>query len=169
MKKLTLTFLCFLLCGIAHGEDAPLSEAQQAMQKLAFLAGNWAGKGNSYDANGKASEYHDTENIWYDAKGGVLVIQANGYKGDEHFYGLHTVIYYDTEQKHYWYNPYTERGARKYACQLKQQQLLCSDPQNTFKLTFQRLANGQWNEFGERLSDTGNWYKSFETILDAVE
>jgi hypothetical protein len=75
-------------------------------------------------------------------------------------------VYFDREAQHYWYQPFSAKGARKYACQLQNEKLLCANTNNDFRLTFQRLENGQWNEFGERKDQQGNWFKSFETKLN---
>lgn len=44
------------------------SQQVQAIEKLQFLVGNWAGKGVSYSENGEKSEYFDTEDIWFDVQ-----------------------------------------------------------------------------------------------------
>lgn len=169
MKKLTIiNLIAFIFTPLLMAQSTSLTEEQIAMQKLSFLMGNWSGKGTSYDQLGKASDYFDTENIWYDVKESILVIQANGYKDERHTYSLHTIVHYDEAAKHYWYQPFTAKGARKYRCDLNNKKLLCHNENDTFRLTFQRLENGQWNEFGERKDQNDKWFKSFETKLDPV-
>ncbi|MBO1255478.1 hypothetical protein J3L16_07245 [Alteromonas sp. 5E99-2] len=141
---------------------------QSAMKKLSFLVGSWAGDGQSFDDKGGASSYYDTEDVWFDVQESVLIIQAKGFRNNEQFYGIHTVIYYDEENKHYWYNPYTAKGARPFSCTLSEQVFACLTESETFRLTFQRTKNGLWNEFGERLVD-GTWHKTFETRLKERE
>ena len=161
-----LTMLCLL--AVNAQAQSNLSVQQTEMAKLDFLVGHWAGEGKSYDGDGESSTYYDTEDVWFDVQGGVLVIQARGFKEGEQFYGIHTLIYYDEEAKHYWYNPYTDKGARRFACELKDKQFVCFTEDKSFRLTFRRTSTGQWNEFGERLVN-GQWIKTFETRLDSED
>ena len=164
-----LASLCCLLgLAISYQSLAADTESvqQKAMKKLSFLVGSWAGEGKSFDDEGNVSTYYDTEDVWYDVQESVLVIQARGFRDDEQFYGIHTIIYFDEKAGHYWYNPYTANGSRPFSCDLKEKAFLCFTGDKTFRLTFQRTESGQWNEFGERLKD-GTWHKTFETLLDA--
>ncbi len=144
------------------------SVQQAKIRALSFLVGNWAGEGKSYDDSGKTSSYFDTEHVWFDVEDSLLIIQANGYRNEKLFYGIHTVIYYDESAEHYWYNPYTAGGARAFSCNLIDKEFLCYTEDKTFRLTFRRTDSGQWNEFGERLVD-GLWKKTFETILNKTK
>ncbi len=139
-----------------------------AIEKLDFLVGSWAGEGVSYDNDGSENKYYDTEDFWFDLQNSLLIIQARGFRDNKQFYGLHTVIYFDNDKQKYVYNPYSSRGlSRSFYCDLKTKKLLCYLEDQTYRLTFQRTADGKWNEFGERLTD-GAWQKNFETILAPV-
>ena len=144
--------------------QAEKSEEQIAIEKLGFLTGNWEGEGKSYAADGSVSPYFDTEDVWFDVQNSLLIIQAAGYRNDEQTYGLHTIVYYDKEAGHYWYNPYSATGAGSFSCELENKEFKCLTAAKTYRLTFRRTENGAWNEFGERLVD-GEWKKNFETIL----
>lgn len=143
------------------------SEERTAIEKLDFLVGNWAGPGWSYDESGEASEYFDTEDVWYDAQKTLLIIQARGFRNNSQFYGLHTVIYYDAEAGHYWYNPYTARGARRFKCTLDDQVFTCLNEAEDYRLTFERLEGGEWSEVGKRLVGD-KWVDNFRTVLTAA-
>ena len=160
------SFLLILLLFLpaSYSQTIALSEQQIAMEKLSFLIGKWEGRGISYDDKGNTSSYFDTEKVWFDVQNSLLIIQANGFKDDQPFYGIHTVIYYDINKQHYWYNPYTATGARAFECHLDEQVFKCYIADKTFRLTFQLTEKGQWNEFGERLVN-GSWQKTFETVL----
>lgn len=167
MKIYLFTGLLLIISHIVHSTS--LTDEQLAIKKLDFLIGNWAGEGQSFNEEGLASDYFDTEDVSYDVNQSIVVIRANGYKNEENTYSLHTIIHYDSTLKHYWYRPFTAKGARQYRCDLIEQQLLCLNPSNNFRLTFQRLGNGQWNEFGERLTPDGRWIKTFETKLNPIQ
>lgn len=173
--KLTFPYIWIALLVFApqsvnaqSGVKAPTDE-QKAIAKLDFLIGNWAGQGLSFTQDGVESPYYDTEDVTYDVNQSIIVIRANGYKNDINTYSLHTIIHYDSDKKHYWYQPFTAKGARQYRCELVEKKFLCMNQSNDFRLTFQRLDNGQWNEFGEKRNDNGLWIKTFETKLDAAE
>ncbi len=168
MKRITwLYMLSFLaLPSLANAIEETVQQAK--IRELGFLVGSWSGEGKSFDETGDHSSYFDTEDVWFDVQESVLVIQAKGYRNNEQFYGIHTVIYYDEEAQHYWYNPYTAKGARAFSCDLDSKVFVCFTPDKTFKLTFRRTESGQWNEFGERLIDR-EWKKTFETLLDKAK
>lgn len=172
--SLRKTIACFALslspalCATAQ-DDKP-KDAREAISALEFLVGNWAGPGTSYAVDGTQTSYHDTEFVRFDLDQKLLLINAAGQRADgSTSYALHTIIYYDVDAGQYIYTPYAGRPPRSFHCQLDDSpKLLCLNDAEDYRLTFQRLPDGRWNEFGERLSE-GTWSKSFETILSAVE
>ncbi|UTW53918.1 hypothetical protein [Kordiimonas sp. SCSIO 12610] len=153
------------LASKAQDNNQSKSVERIAIEKLEFLVGHWAGEGTSYQADGATSKYYDTEDVWFDVQNSVLIIQARGFRDNKQFYGLHTVIYFDAERGQYVYSPYTSKGvSRPFYCDLHGQKLICFIEDKSYRLTFQRRENGDWNEFGERFVD-GVWQKNFETIL----
>lgn len=148
---------------------AAMTDTQNAISKLGFLVGNWAGPGTSYLADGTQTQYHDTEFVRFDLDKNLLLINARGEAPDgTTTYSLHTVIHYDAQSQKYVYTPYSGKSQpRSFDCALNEMvQFICLIPDQSYRLTFQRLADGRWNEFGERLKD-GEWVKNFETILSA--
>ena len=144
-------------------------DPQTAISKLDFLTGNWAGPGISYGVDGTEKRYHDTEFVRFDLDKHLLLINARGEDASgETTYSLHTVIHYNAETQKYIYTPYSgTRQPRSFDCTLNDRaQFICLIPDQSYRLTFQRLPDGRWNEFGERLKD-GEWVKNFETILSA--
>jgi len=172
-----LTLVCLLVicsaCAETHkyGESQPvaLTDTQTAISKLAFLVGNWSGPGTSYGADGTKTRYHDTEFVRFDLDKNLLLINARGENMDgETTYSLHTVIHYDAEAQSYVYTPYSgKRPPRSFNCTLNDQpQFICLTQDQSYRLTFQRLPDGRWNEFGEKLQGE-RWVKNFETILSS--
>lgn len=171
MRNLASYILCLPLYFHAAAmaqEAAPKSPQYRALEKLSFLIGNWSGQGISYDSDGVASEYYDREFVRYDLGGEILLINASGYANGKISYQLHTVIHYNVDTHKYIYAPYTANGARPFTCDLLNKQLICLNESKDFRLTFQRLADGSWNEYGERNYHDG-WRKTFETKLSPVE
>lgn len=132
--------------------------------KLAFLLGSWEGPGISYLENGETQEYFDTEYLRFDLDKRLLLIDAKGVKDGEPYYQLHTVIYFDHKAGHYVYTPYNGAKPNAFTCNLANQQFICLNAKEDYRLTFQRLEDGRWNEFGEKRKGKG-WAKRFETIL----
>lgn len=146
------------------------SDVETEISKLDFLVGYWGGEGVSYEADGTARPYYDTEHVRFDLDGNLLLINAKGERDGQTTYQLHTTIYYDAEAGHYVYTPYSgQRAPRPFHCELTvKKQFTCLTAAKTFRLNFQRLDDGRWNEYGERLGEDGVWRKTFETKLRAV-
>jgi len=150
-------------------QAAELTETQTAISNLKFLVGNWAGSGTSYGVDGTETRYHDTEFVRFDLDRNLLLINARGENSEgETTYSLHTVIHYDAEAQSYVYTPYSgKRPPRSFDCTLNDTpQFICLTQDQSYRLTFQRLPDGRWNEFGERLNGE-RWVKNFETILSS--
>ena len=156
----------------SHAQEGERAEGQtpeqEAIRQLEFLTGSWAGEGRIFAADGTYSTYHDTEKVWFDANDNLLIIQANGFRDGERTYSLHTVIYYDAVAGNYKYKPFTGGSDPvPLVCALEQGEFRCLNAEGTYRLTFRRLDNGDWNEFGEAYRE-GAWTKNFETILQAA-
>jgi len=146
-------------------QSSPELDAKSAIEQLDFLVGHWAGDGVSYDKDGVKTQYYDTEHVRFDLDRNLLLINAQGQRYGDTTYQLHTVIYYDEAAGNYVYTPYSGmRTPRPFRCDLVAEQFICLTEAKTFRLIFQRLPDGHWNEFGERLED-GVWRKTFETKL----
>ena len=174
MKARTLGIAtCAAITGLAsqaHTQESQADPARDAISALEFLVGNWAGPGTSYAVDGTQTKYHDTEYVRFDLDQKLLLINATGQRADgSTSYALHTIIYYDVDAGRYIYTPYAGRPPRSFECQLDESpKLVCLNAAKNYRLTFQRLPDGRWNEFGEQLKE-GAWSKSFETLLSAVE
>ena len=166
MKKYCLLILVTLFAFTAHAQVKDDQQSQVA--KLDFLVGHWGGTGTSYSSDGSISTYYDTEHVRFDLDKKLLLINARGEKDGKLTYQLHTVIYFDPTAGHFWYTPYTGERARRFSCELISKQFICLNKEQNFRLTFQRLADDKWNEFGERLKDD-KWVKTFETILSPLD
>ncbi len=155
---------------IGHANDATTEiNEKAAMEKLNFLVGNWAGEGVSYNVDGTASNYFDEEFVRYDLDGKILLINARGSNDGVTNYQLHTVIHYDIISKNYIYSPYSGKLTRPFTCNLTDgNQFICYTKTQSFRLIFQRLPDGRWNEYGERKTKDG-WQKTFETILSETQ
>lgn len=167
MNKRSIAVLLISISSImttAMADEVEQTQEQKAISALEFLTGNWSGPGQSIDNEGNVSEYHDTEFVRFDLDRNILLINARGERDGQTVYQLHTVIYFDSKKQHYFYTPYRGVEPRSFACNLVDRQFICFNDDRDFRLTFQRLEDGRWNEFGERLVE-GAWVKTFETKL----
>ena len=75
-----ISLLAFLIAAaVQQPPRAPDVNAQrQAMKKLAFLIGQWAGDGRMLRASGEWVEFHQTEHVEYKLDGLLLVIEGVG-------------------------------------------------------------------------------------------
>lgn len=144
---------------------------QLAISKLEFLVGHWEGPGTVFKSNGTQTNYIDYEHVRFDLDNSLLLINATGRdESGDTTYSLHTVIFYDAEAQQYIYTPFTREGAPSpFKCKIDETpKLVCYSEDKSYRLTFQRLENGQWNEYGELLKEEGVWEKNFETILNRL-
>ncbi|WP_086932310.1 hypothetical protein [Agarilytica rhodophyticola] len=164
MLRLLFFFATLLPYTYVNAQKEHEVREENAIQALSFLVGNWAGPGISYGADKSQTPYYDTEYVRFDLDKKLLLINARGERDGKQTYALHTVIYYDVKSGHYWYTPYSGGKPRSFKCALNDKKFICLNKAGDFRLTFQRLKNGEWNEYGQRLAN-GQWQKTFETIL----
>jgi hypothetical protein len=86
---LRVVFPLLLLLGAAAGQQPPhapdVDAQRQAMKKLGFLVGEWAGEGRMLRASGDWIEFNQTEHAEYKLDGLLLVIEGMGHaKTDGH-------------------------------------------------------------------------------------
>ena len=80
VTTLMFSLLAFLVAAVAQQPPrAPDANAQrQAMKKLGFLVGQWAGEGRMLRASGEWIEFNQTERAEYKLDGLLLVIEGVG-------------------------------------------------------------------------------------------
>lgn len=170
MKVLGVSMLCLMLkvvfvFSMTWGSLANAQKSErEAIEALDFLVGSWAGPGISYGVDNSQTKYHDTEYVRFDLDKKLLLINARGERNKKTTYALHTVVYYDVAAGHYWYTPYSGKKPRRFKCDINNRAFVCLNKTHDFRLTFQRLEDGRWNEYGERYTHK-KWNKTFETIL----
>jgi hypothetical protein len=94
------TIFLFSFCFFLVAQQPPSNSAEiqrEAMQKLAFLAGHWAGPINVVRGPGEPIHLTQTENIEYKLDGLVLLIEgkSTGADGKAQFEALATVAFDD--------------------------------------------------------------------------
>lgn len=138
------------------------SEEQKAMAKLSFMIGDWKGSGSSYPKE-QNKPYDVLSKVRYDLDGELLVLRHRGTRDGKPVLSLHTIIYYNAEEKQYYYNAFRKQGARPFVGNIVDGKFICTIGDD-YRLIFQRTPEGLFNEYGERRVD-GVWTKNFEDLL----
>jgi len=158
IRYFLMLFFFFLTAQVISGQSIEHKE----MAKLSFMIGDWKGTGVSFPQN-KAGNNTVFSKVRYDLDGELLVLKLRSYRNDTLTLSLHTIIYYNKEDKHYHYRAYTKRGARPFKGKIVDGKFICY-LRDDYRLTFQRTKKGEFNEYGEKLVD-GKWVKNFEDLL----
>ncbi|AXT20708.1 hypothetical protein D7030_11960 [Flavobacteriaceae bacterium AU392] len=163
MQKKHFIITTFITClFLSSSISFAQSAEQKAMKKLSFMIGDWKGSGTSYPKE-KNTPYNVMSTVQYDLDGELIVLRHRSIRNNKTILALHTLIYYNKEDGFYYYNAYRRSGARPFKCKLNDEKLICEINGN-YRLTFQQTKKGEFNEFGQRLTD-GKWIKNFEDIL----
>lgn len=144
----------------------------EAMQKLAFLEGNWNGTASMMIREHGKQVVNQTEKVEYKLGGTILVIEGLGKSADEPTKTVHhafAVINYDEASKAYRFKSWLENG-------LSGEYVANFDESGTFIWTMDKNdgtvrykikvdENGQWTETGEWSGDGVQWTEFFSMAL----
>lgn len=158
-KYFYLLLSLFLFCNTALiGQDIK----KEKMEALSFMVGDWVGTSKVFKDGLVEKEVPAFQKISYDLNKHIIVIELQS-----ELLQLHTIIYYDEEKSQYVYNPYSEKGVRKYPAELRDGKfvVLASD-KNRF--VFSRPAENTFQEYGESLKD-GKWQRYFEDNFKDIQ
>ena len=151
-------FCTFLVTQISFAQ----TEEQTAMAKLSFMIGDWKGTGTSYPKD-QNKPYDVLSKVRYDLDGELLVLKHRSVRNGKPVLSLHTIIYYNVEEKQYYYYAFRQKGVRPFTAKIVDGKLICTIGDD-YRLTFQRTPEGLFNEYGEKLVN-GVWTKNFEDLL----
>ncbi len=174
MKKLilTLSFLSALQATLfAQPVMTPDSVTKDAMDKLAFLTGQWSGTGWIQMGRDKHF-FNQSENVIQKVNQSVIVIDGLGTdsKTNQIIHQAFAVISYDRAAQKYLMRAY--RGDGNYIdadVEVTQDGSFIwgfTHPQaGRMKYTI-RMTNGKWIETGEMSRDNTTWFPFFEMTLE---
>ena len=137
------------------------SEEQKALAKLSFMIGDWKGTGTLYPKE-QNKPYEVLSKVRYDLDGELLVLKHRSIQDGKPILSLHTLIYYNAEEKQYYYYAFRRTGVRPFTGQIVDGKLICMLGDD-YRLIFQRTPEGLFNEYGEKRVD-GVWTKTFEDL-----
>lgn len=143
--------MTFLLCSSTFSQNL----AQQKMEQLNFLVGEWVGTTKVYEHGAVTRQGSAYEKISYDLDGTVLVIELN-----TEFLQLRTIVLYDETDQKYYYHRFSKSGAARYPAEFKNGQLIVWRDENT-RFFFGSTPEGGFREYGEQRIN-GQWTLIFE-------
>jgi hypothetical protein len=168
-----------LTLGVPAGAaDPPGAAHREAMKKLSFLAGKWAGEATIQTGPGKSEHVKQTEDVEYRLGGTVQLIEGKGFgrvpgsEAEGVVFNALAVVHYDAQAKAYRMRAHRAEG-------------MAVDPELTvtdtgFVWQFSpaksnvrirytaTVKDGTWTEVGEMSRDGTTWTKFLEMNLKRV-
>lgn len=161
---------CALVQPAAAAPAMPDKGAHQAaMQKLAFLAGEWEGAGSIAVGPGARESFTQTERIQFKHDGTLLLIEGNGKsaKTGETVHDALAIITFDAKSGGYKFRSFAAVG--RFAdteASVDGNRLVWGLNAGPQKIRYTiNVDSGTWREIGERSADGANWIPFFEMTL----
>jgi hypothetical protein len=176
--------LCLLVIhapgALAQGPPASsstLAAQKEAMQKVAFLVGEWKGSGWMMMGPGRKEEFTSRESVESRLDGLVLIIEGVHESSDPAKKG--TIVHHalaelswDAKQSAYRFRSHLATGDESdFPGKMVDGAFVWTfqaGPGGTMRYTIKEDAQGRWNEIGERSTDGQNWSQVFGMTLDKV-
>jgi len=153
--KLSLHCLVFISFLFMSTSIVSQNLKQEKMKNLSFMIGDWVGTSNVY-ADGKITKQVPAfQKISYDVNAHIVVIELHS-----ELLQLHTIIYYDEKDEHYYYYPFSKRGVSKSPATFKEGKLIVQ-PNKETRYVFSKTSENGFRERGEKMID-GKWVTYFE-------
>ncbi len=172
MKNLKLNLLIYCLVGVIYAANGQVYElnpdAQDAMKSLAFLEGNWEGKGWMMTQDQKRYEFDQTEEVKFQLSGTHLMIIGKGLSDGKVIHNALAIISPKAEQGKFDFSSFLQSGQKgSFRAELSDGKLYWY-PSERVRYVIRINDSGQWHEIGEY--DMGErWFQFFEMTLDKVQ
>lgn len=131
---------------------------KEKMEQLDYMVGEWVGTSSSYKNGELINQVPAFEKISYDLNKSIIVIELNS-----ETLKLHTIIYFDEADGTYYYNPFSENGARKLPATFTDGRFVVQANESK-RFIFEKYEENGFREYGEELID-GQWVKYFEDVF----
>ncbi len=175
MQKLIILFGILIFPSlILSQEDSKIMK--EAMQKISFLDGKWAGSGWQIGQDRQKYTFNQTEDIFFAVDGEALIVKGLGkskVEGEDRvIHNALAVITYNAKDKDYDFRSYAAgKGAGNYKGQVIKEnhfEWYMENPQSKIRFTITLNDKGQWYEIGEAKVGE-NWFQFFEMTLDRLD
>lgn len=163
-KLLLLTGLVFC----SYSVQAQMT-SEEAIQKIAFIEGQWQGTANVTTGPGQILELDQHENVELRLGGKLLVIEGKGFNEGQLEFNAFAIITFNEEVQEYEMQSWLSTGEKTDAYISihgeKHWEWGFEIPQGKLRYFITLNEKGQWTEKGE-FSPNGNvWYPSFNMLL----
>lgn len=179
MRPLFLSALLFLPLAAqdapAPGPKPPAAAPSpaEALKKLAFLQGEWEGKGWMMFGPGQKAEFSQAETVKPGLGGSILTIEGRGTAGGRTVHHAFAVFSFDPRSGAYGMRSYLADGR---VADMKVEEVTdkgfrwsMSDGRGgTMRYTLSLGPDGRWTEVGERSADGKAWMAFFGMELAKV-
>jgi hypothetical protein len=154
-----------------------LPAQKEAMQKVAFLVGQWKGTGWMMMGPDRRDEFVSTETVESRLDGLVLIIEGVHESSDPAHKGLvvhHALaeVSWDAKQSAYRFRSHLATGDESdFAGKIVDGAFVWGfeTPRGRMRYTIKLDAQGRWSESGERSADGQTWQPFFAMTLDRVK
>ncbi len=158
MKKTVLILMVVFASGLAKGQR----NLNDQMQVLEQFVGNWIGTSKGFKNSKIIRNEPAFEKIEWGLDGNTLEIDLYSES-----LRLHTIIFYDSEEEVYSYNPFYKTGAASYPARFENGKLIIT-PNVDKRFIFEILPDGRFREYGEQRIE-GKWELYFEDTFTRVD
>lgn len=168
MKNLTLTILTVLLLSttatFAQMEKTD-KEAKEAITKLSFIVGDWAGTGWMMGPDGQKHRFEQTENISFKLDSTAILIEGIGKTDGKITHNALAIVTFIKDDESYKFSSYLSTGrSGDFKGELIDGKFYWY-PNETMRYIIYLNDQGQWYETGE-MKRGKEWFQFFEMTLD---
>jgi hypothetical protein len=167
MKRGVFIFLVVFVLG----ETVAQTASKQAMDRLAFLEGQWVGKATAVVGPGESKELEQHESVERRLGGGLMVIEGKGFVEGAMEFNAFAIISFDGNSGEYKMQSWLATGETVPAyLRLGEGQSFewgFDIPQGKVRYRLHIDDKGQWVEKGEfSPKGTNTWYPSLHMVLN---
>jgi hypothetical protein len=169
-RSIAMLFAAFALAAAAQAAEQPDKAAHQAaMQKLAFLAGDWEGSGSIAMGPGPRRTFTQTEHIQFKQDGTLLLIEGQGTSPHDGavVHDALAVVTFDPKSGGYKFRSFAAVGHfADTEASVDGNTMVWSLDAGPQKIRYTiKVDNGVWREIGERSADGATWTPFFEMTV----
>lgn len=169
MKKALLVIIWGLCATALPAQDS----SKEAMEKLAFLEGEWTGKAWVSMGPGQESNLDQHEKVQMKLNGNVLLIEGTGRENGNIVFQALGLMSFNVRKNEYQFKAFRDNGLATDAYLIVKGEKWLEwgfEIPNGGKIRYIIKINekGQWHELGEYSPDGQRWFKSFEMTLDKL-
>ena len=166
-----MLFISISSLSIAQHHDNTIQ--REAMKKLAFLEGNWSGEANMMIRGQGNQKINQTEKVYYQLGGTILVIEGLGKSMEENPKTVHNafaVISFDKKSEKYVFKSWLENGLtgeyEAYFNDVGNFIWVMESPNGgTIYYKIKLDENGHWTETGEWIGGENQKFEFFSMTL----